>query len=103
MGIKNLRKLGNTADKIADGVTDINTVNNTLGPRYDDLLSRARALTGNDQIMLVDLTDSQINNGLLEGRGTAEDIAESKAVLVAWEAVITKVREVAITLPDVDE
>lgn len=102
-GVFELRQLGDTADQIADGVTDINTINNTLGPRYDSLLNKARTLTGNPIIMLADLTDAQINNGLLEGRGTAEDIAETKATIIAWEAIIVKVREVVVTLPDVNE
>lgn len=102
-GVFELRQLGDTADQIAQGIVDINRINNTLGPRYDAMLLRARTLTGNPSLLLTDLTDNQINVGLLEGRGTAEDIAESKATIIAWEAVIVKVREVVVTLPDVNE
>lgn len=102
-GVVELRQLGDTADQIAQGVLDINKISNTLGPRYDAMLLKARTLTGNDQLMLTELTDNQINVGLLEGRGTVEDIAETKATLIAWEAVIVKVREVVVTLPDVNE
>jgi len=102
-GVFELRQLGNTADKIASGVGDINSIHNTLGPRYDSILALARTLTGNPTLLLADLTDNQINVGLLEGRGTPEDIAETKAILIAWEVVILAVRGVVDTLPSVNE
>ena len=102
-GVVELRQLGDTADQIAQGIVDINKINNTLGPRYDAMLLKARTLTGNQSILLVDLTDNQINIGLLEGRGTAEDIAQTKTTIIGWEIVITTVRGVVVTLPDVNE
>ena len=103
MGVKELRKLGSTAEQLADGVEDINTINNTLGPRYDALLDRARTLTSNPTLMLVDLTDAQINNGLLEGRGLQEDIDEAKVIIGSWERVTVAVRAEVAGLPDVNE
>jgi hypothetical protein len=104
MGLKELRTLGNTAEQIADGVTYMNTIDNTtLGPQYDALLSRARTLTGNPEFMLEDLTDSQINNGLLEGRANAEDIAETRATLNALEVIVVAMRTVINTLPQVND
>ena len=103
MGVKNLKKLGKTAEQISDVIEDINSINNKLGPRYDALIDRARTLTGNDNLLLADLSEDQINNGLLEGRGTENDITETKNTLIALENVITKIRTEAVTLPDVDE
>ena len=103
MGVIELRRLGDTADQLADGVSDINTISNTLGPRYNTLLNKARALTGDDGLLLAELTDAQINNGLLEGRGNAEDIAEAKATIIAWETITISVRSVIDTLPQVND
>ena len=92
MGVKELVKLGDVADEIAKSVTEIYSINNTQGNRYDALLSRARTLANNPTLLLADLTDAQINNGLLEGRGTSEDIAETRAAMVARENIIIKIR-----------
>jgi hypothetical protein len=104
MGVTELRKLGITANQIADGVSRLNSFNNeTDGTVYDALLTRARTLTGNQELLLSDLTDAQINNGLLEGRGTVDDIAETKAYLNTLETTIVALRSKIDTLPQVND
>jgi hypothetical protein len=102
MGVSDLIKLGQTAKQLAGGISDINTINNVLIPRYNSLLDKAKTLTGNPDILLSDLTDNQINVGLLDGRGTVNDIAEAKATIVAWEDIAIVVQTRVDTLPVVD-
>ena len=102
-GIVGMRQNGEVGDAMADSVLGINRINNTLGPPYDAVLAKARALTGNASLMLADLTDSQINNGLLNGTATPVQIAEIKQVLISNERVIIAVRAEIGSLPAVNE
>lgn len=92
MGVKELVQLGDVADEIAKSVQELYSIDNDLGSRYDALLDKARTLTGNENLLLADLTDSQINNGLLEGRGIGNDVAETRAAMMARENMIIALR-----------
>ena len=60
-GIDGLQQNGVMGGKAADTVVEINTIDNsTIGLRYDALLAEARAKTGDENILLNDLTDNQV-------------------------------------------
>lgn len=102
MGIKSLGHAGDEGHRMGDFVKEINRINNTYGPKYDAVLTKARNATGNPTSMLTDLTANQINSGLYGGRGTEEDLSETIIVLAAIEDIITTIRR-HDRLPAVDE
>lgn len=98
MGLKEIKQAGEMAARLTEAAQAMNSIANTYGPRYQELLTSIQATFGTGKTM-ANLTDAEVNAFFFGDLGDATAIANTQTILKGWETSINTQYSVVGNLP----